>query len=129
MFTPQEASKLLPDIKPKVKELIDRKKVVTELHAEMERYSLLGFRTSEVAEKAALLDALVEGMTKKISELQDLGVVVKDLDYGLIDFPAERYGENVLLCWMYGEPEVAHWHKPNEGYGGRRSLKLQLVQP
>ena len=128
-FTPQEASKLLSDIKPKVKELIDRKKVVTELHAEMERYSLMGFRTAEVAEKAALLDALVEGMTKKIAELQDLGVVVKDLDYGLIDFPAERYGEDVLLCWMYGEPEVSFWHKTTEGYTGRRSLKLQLVQP
>ena len=119
----------MPDIKPKVKELIDRKKVVTELHAEMERHNLLGIRTVEVAEKAALLDALVDGMTKKIAELQDLGVVVKDLDYGLIDFPAERYGENVLLCWMYGESEVSFWHKPMEGYNGRRSLKLQLVQP
>ena len=54
---------------------------------------------------------------------------VKDLDFGLVDFPAERYGESVVLCWRYGEPEVAFWHKPDEGYNGRKSLKLQLIQP
>ena len=129
MFTPQEASKLLPDIKPKVKELVERKKVVTELHSEMERYNLLGFKTAEVAERAAQLDALVEGMTKKIAELEDLGVMVKDLDFGLVDFPADRYGESVLLCWRYGEADVSYWHKPNEGYNGRKPLRMQLIQP
>ena len=129
MFTPQEASKLLPDIKPKMKELIEKKRVVAKLHNEIEKYSLFGFRTAEVAEKAAQLDALVEDMKRKVSELEDLGVEVKDLDYGLVDFPAEKYGESVMLCWRYGEPEVAFWHKPNEGYNGRKSLKMQLIQP
>lgn len=128
-FTPQEASKLLSDIKPKVKELIERKKVVAQLHVEVDRYNLLGFKPAEVAEKAAMLDALVEGMTKKIEELEDLGVIVKDLDFGLVDFPAERYDENVMLCWRYGESEVSYWHKPNEGYNGRKPLKIQLIQP
>lgn len=129
LFTPQEASKLLPDIKPKVKELVERKKVVATLHKEIEKYGLLGFRPSEVAEKAAQLDALVEDMTRKIAELEDLGVQVKDLDYGIIDFPAEKYGEEVVLCWRYGEPEVEFWHKPHEGYNGRKALKIQLIQP
>jgi len=129
LFTPQEASKLLADIKPKVKELMERKKVIVELHAEIERYNLLGFKTGELAEKAAQLDALVEQMTKKIAELEDLGVVVKDLDFGLVDFPAERYGESVLLCWRYGEADVSFWHKPSEGYNGRKPLKIQLTQP
>jgi hypothetical protein len=129
LFTPQEASKLLPDVKPKVRELMERKKVVAELHAEIERYNLLGFKPSEVAERAAQLDALVDGMTKRIAELEDLGVQVKDLDLGLVDFPADRYGEDVLLCWRYGEAEVSYWHKHNEGYNGRRPLKIQLIQP
>ena len=129
LFTPQEASKLLPDIKPKIKELIERKKVVAKLHGEIEKYNLLGFRPAEVAQKAAQLDALVEDMTRKIAELEDLGVEVKDLDFGLVDFPAEKYGESVMLCWRYGEPEVSFWHKPNEGYTGRKPLKLQLIQP
>jgi len=130
LFTPQEASKLLPDIRPKVRELIERKKVIARLHDEMEKYNLLGFKTADVAEKAARLDALVEEMTRKIAELEDLGVQVKDLDHGLIDFPAERYGESVLLCWSYGEAEVSFWHKPNEGFNGRKPLKLQQqIQP
>jgi len=129
LFTPQEASKLLPDIRPKVKELLERKKVVSKLHTEIERYNLLGFRPAEVAEKAAELDALVEDMTRKIAELEDLGVLVKDLDYGLVDFPAEKYGEQVMLCWRYGEPEVSFWHKSNESYNSRKPLKMQLIQP
>ena len=128
-FTPQEASKLLPDIKPKLKQLVERKKVLRQLHDEMERYNLLGFKTEEIAEKAAELDALVDDMTKKIAELEDLGVIVKDLDYGMVDFPADRYGEKVMLCWRYGEPEVSYWHKPNESSNDRKPLNIQMVQP
>lgn len=129
MFTPQEASKLLPDIKPKVKELVERKKVVAKIHAEIERYNLLGIRTAELAEKAAQLDSLVDEMTRKLTELEDLGVQVKDLDFGLVDFPAERYGERVLLCWRFGEAEVSYWHRPHEGYNGRKALNIHLVRP
>lgn len=129
LFTPQEASKLLPDVKPKVKELIERKKTIAKLHDEIEKYNLLGFRTPEVAEKAAQLDALVEEMTRRIAELEDFGLQVKDLDLGLVDFPAERYGEAVMLCWRYGEAEVSFWHKQSEGFNQRKSLKMQIVQP
>ena len=128
-FTPQEASKLIPDIWLKIKELRERKEVISVLHEEIERYRLLGVKTTVMAEKAALLDSLVETMTRKISELEDLGLQVKDLDSGLVDFPAERYGEKVLLCWRYGESEVCYWHKPNEGFNGRKPLKAELISP
>ena len=129
LFTPQEASKLLPDIKPKIKELIERKKVVVALQSKLERYNLLGYRPVEVAEKVAHLDALTEDANRKLEELEDLGVKVKNLDYGLIDFPAERYGKTVLLCWQFGEPEVSYWHGPDECYNDRKTLKIQLIQP
>lgn len=128
-FTPQEASKLLPDIKPKVKELIERKKVIASLHAELEKFSLLGVKTFEISEKATLMDTLVDQMTRRISELEDLGVRVKDLDYGLVDFPADRYGDKVLLCWRYGESEVSYWHKASEGFNSRKPLNVQLISP
>ena len=99
------------------------------LRAEIERYALLGMDTQESLQKAATLDLLVDGMTKKIAELEDFGVVIKDLDYGLVDFPADRYGEKVLLCWKYGEPEVSYWHKPTEGFSGRKPLKIQAIPP
>ena len=63
LFTPQEASKLLSDIKPKIKVLVETKKVIARFHDEIEKYNLLGFRTPEIAERAAQLDALVDEMT------------------------------------------------------------------
>ena len=129
LFTPQEASRLLPDIKPKMRELVERKKVIAKLHNEIQKFSLIGFQTADVAEKAAQLDALVDEMSRKIAEIEDLGVQIRDLDLGLVDFPAERYGECVMLCWRYGESEVSYWHKSTEGFNGRRSLKMQAIQP
>ena len=102
---------------------------MTRRHVELERYSLLGFETEEIVERAAQFDALLDGWAKKIAELEDLGVKVRDLDYGAVDFPAERYGEKVMLCWRCGEPEVSYWHKPDEGLNARRPLKVQLIQP
>ena len=54
--------------------------------------------------------------------LEELDIVVRDLDRGLIDFPALLGGEEVYLCWLLGEPAVGHWHALEAGYGGRRPL-------
>ena len=54
--------------------------------------------------------------------LDDLDIVVRDLEQGLIDFPALRGGEEVYLCWLRDEPRVEHWHAPETGFSGRRPL-------
>jgi hypothetical protein len=59
-----------------------------------------------------------------IAELDDLGVQVKDIELGLVDFPADRGGETVLLCWKVGEEAVRFWHGLEEGYAGRKPLPL-----
>ena len=59
-----------------------------------------------------------------VDELQGLGVLVKDLDRGLVDFPCVHRGRELLLCWELGEDEVAFWHGADEGYAGRRPLPL-----
>ena len=129
LFTPQEASKLLPDIREKMKALMEKKKLLDAQKEEVERYNLIGLRTDGSVEKAKRLDFLAEDMMRTIRELEDLGLTVKDIDFGLVDFPAQRYGEKVFLCWRYGEAEVGYWHRPEEGFGGRRTLKNQLVSP
>ena len=63
-------------------------------------------------------------MAQAADRLQQLGVVVKDLDRGLVDFPALHNGEEVLLCWQVGEDEVAFWHGVDEGFAGRKPLPL-----
>ena len=51
-----------------------------------------------------------------------MGIQVKDVDRGLIDFPAVIDGQDALLCWQLGEPRIAYWHTPEDGFAGRRPL-------
>lgn len=129
LFTPQEANKLLPDIKPKVRRLIELKRAGEELQREADRYKLIGFMTAELAEKVATVSAYADRINTGVDELEDLGVLVKELDMGLVDFPAEKYGEVVYLCWRYGEPEVSFWHSERGGYSTRQPVKIQMIQP
>jgi hypothetical protein len=55
--------------------------------------------------------------------LEDLDVVVRDLERGLIDFPSLIGGDEVYLCWLQGEPSVGHWHAAESGFGGRQPLE------
>jgi hypothetical protein len=66
-------------------------------------------------------DAFLE-MRSALMELQAVGVVLRDLDRGLVDFPALREGREVFLCWEEDEDEVGWWHELEAGYGGRQPL-------
>jgi hypothetical protein len=61
-------------------------------------------------------------LTFGLEQLSRLDIVVRDLDAGLIDFPALRDGEEVYLCWLVDEPEIEHWHELDAGFAGRRPL-------
>jgi Uncharacterized conserved protein (DUF2203) len=61
-------------------------------------------------------------MRSALFELQEMEVVLRDLDRGLVDFPSIRDGREVFLCWEEGEDEVGWWHDLDAGYGGRRPL-------
>jgi hypothetical protein len=84
-----------------------------------------GVRPHEIDELQATIEAESTGVVRCVEELQSLGVVVKDLDQGLVDFPARRGDEEVLLCWHVGEDEVAYWHSLEGGFAGRKPLPLE----
>jgi hypothetical protein len=65
--------------------------------------------------------SLVE-LSRALGELEAVDVVLRDIDKGLIDFPAIRDGEEVYLCWLLDETEIAYWHAPDAGFAGRRPL-------
>jgi hypothetical protein len=65
--------------------------------------------------------ALVE-LSRAFNELEAVDVVVRDVDRGLIDFPALRDGEEIYLCWLLDEEEIAYWHEPDAGFAGRQPL-------
>ncbi len=62
------------------------------------------------------------GLQATLRELQEMEIVLRDLDRGLIDFPAVREGEEIYLCWEEGEDEVGFWHELDAGHAGRQPL-------
>jgi hypothetical protein len=66
-------------------------------------------------------EAFVE-LQNRIAAFERRGIVLRDLDQGLIDFPSVRDGREVYLCWIDGEDDIAFWHELDAGFGGRQPL-------
>ena len=127
-FTPEEANELLAEVRPLAEELVARRRsfVVTTARRARLAARIAGdggdFDPQEPRELEEELEREVAAINRCAERLERLGVLVKDLDRGLVDFPALRQGEEVLLCWQVGEDEVAHWHGLEEGFAGRKHL-------
>ena len=129
-FTPEEANDALAEVRPLVEQMVARRRAHVEALARQEeleghiRGNGGGIPPAELAAAAAEVDREARELARVIDELNEYGVQVKDIDEGLIDFPALRRGETVLLCWRLGEDEVAFWHTLDAGFAGRRPLPL-----
>ena len=73
--------------------------------------------------------ARIEELEAVVHEIERDGAQLKDVALGLVDFPCELDGELVLLCWQFGEPEVAFWHREGDGFAGRCSLARRVAPP
>ena len=129
-FTPDEANALLEQVRPLAESLVEHRRAFAAAAA---RRARLGSRISgnggdfdpgELRADAEQLEREAAAVARAVGELEGLGLLVKDLDRGLVDFPALREGEEVLLCWQVGEAEVAYWHGLEEGFAGRKPLPL-----
>ena len=69
-----------------------------------------------------MVSAAFLSMRDALTELREMEVVLRDLDRGLVDFPALREGREIYLCWIEGEAAVEYWHEPEAGFDGRRPL-------
>lgn len=127
-FTLEEANAVLAEVAPLVERMVARKRAFDQ--AEAERDELLvqiagnggDLTPSDVAEVATRLNEEAAALSALVEEIQEHEVQVKDLDLGLLDFPAIRDGDLVLLCWRLGEEEISFWHGIDEGYAGRKPL-------
>jgi hypothetical protein len=127
-FTPDEANAMLGEVRPLVEHMVAAKRALDEAQERRDEvgrsisgngggippHDLAALR-DDLERRAAVLAGIVE-------EIQELGVLVKDFDTGLVDFPSLRGGEEVLLCWQLGEDEVAFWHGLEDGFTGRRPI-------
>ena len=120
-FTLAEANALLPRLDPALRELREARDRLTDEDAHAALAGAApgnggGEQGRDVGE--AFLD-----VRRLLSGIQELGIVVRDVDRGLIDFPAIRDGHEVYLCWQLDEQAVGFWHDLDSGYGGRRPIE------
>lgn len=129
-FTPEEANRALVEVRPLVEQLVARRR---EHLAALARQEALEQKIrgnggdmppAQLAAAAADVEAVQRELARLVDEIAAHGAQVKDLEEGLIDFPALRRGETVLLCWRLGEDEIRYWHGLEDGFAGRRSLPL-----
>jgi hypothetical protein len=83
-----------------------------------------GIPPATLAAAAGAVESEARELARVIDEIVAQGAQVKDIDEGLIDFPARSGGETVLLCWKLGEGEIRYWHTLEAGFAGRRELPL-----
>ena len=130
-FTPEEANAELEHVRPLVEQLVATRQ---EHAATLERQEELGRKIrgngggippAELAQATAEVDAVARRLARLVDEITSHGAQVKDIDSGLIDFPALHHGETVLLCWQLGEDEISFWHGVDDGFAGRRPLPLE----
>lgn len=121
LFTRIEANDLLGQLQPLIDQMMDGRQRILELRPDLEPVLDKAVRNGASHETSEALAAFTE-VKNAIESIQGHGVLVKDVNAGLLDFPSEREGRVVFLCWRVGESGVDHWHELDEGFSGRHPL-------
>ncbi len=134
-FTLAEAESLLPILESLLRTSIEGKKTIETIEAQFEelksRIFLAGGMTLDIekaARQRALHDKTVQQVRDAVAEIHAIGVQVKDLDIGLLDFPCQVENEIVLLCWKYGETGITHYHGLEDGFAGRKPIDDRITK-
>src|SRR5690242_12248171 len=113
MFTVDEANRTLPLVRRIVEDVVRQHRVWREKILELDLVASSA-RPDEPHSRAQKLEREVQQLAREIDgyqrELDDLGIQLKDRRLGLVDFPSEMMGKQVLLCWRLGEADVQFWH-------------------
>jgi hypothetical protein len=117
-YTADEANALLPYLAPTLVELREKFEEAQRIRETVAEAAVGNGGSKKRARWARTLERVQE----LIERLEEWEIVLRDFETGLVDFPSTIAGEDVYLCWRLGEPEVAYWHRPDEGFGGRHPL-------
>src|ERR1700719_2077953 len=134
-FTLDEAKMLLPVLESLLRTAISGKKLMEEVDGELQELSHRIFLNGgthvdvvAVAQRKAERAKAEQRAKDALAEIDSIGVQVKDLDIGLLDFPCEVDGSIVLLCWRVGEHSITHWHSTEEGFAGRKPIDERIAR-
>ena len=134
-FTLDEAQSLLPVLESLLRTALSARKVVEEFdrdqQALQQRIFLAGGMFLDIvplARKKAERAKAEQHAKDALAEIDSIGVQVKDLEIGLLDFPCEVEGQTILLCWRLGEKSITHWHGTEEGFAGRKPIDERIAR-
>src|ERR1700757_136789 len=134
-FTLDEAQSLLPVLESLLRTAINAKKILGEAEAEQQalahRIFLNGGMFLDIvplAQRKAERAKAEQRAKDALAEINSIGVQVKDIDIGLLDFPCEVEGQVILLCWKLGEKSITHWHGTQEGFAGRKPIDERIAR-
>jgi hypothetical protein len=128
-FTLEEAQSLLPVVESLLKRAMEGKQSaekvgsgLSELARQIYLSGGMKVNVGHVARLKAEMENHLQRARESVAEIDSIGVQVKDLDSGLIDFPCRLDDDVVLLCWRMGEPSIEHWHTMDGGFQGRQPV-------
>jgi hypothetical protein len=134
-FTLDEARALLPAVGRSIRDAVQSKvryqEAETYMHELSQRILMQGGMTVDTAVAEAWKsqrDSNAHMLKNSVEKLEEIGVVIKDLDVGLVDFPTLYRGEEVYLCWRMDENDIEHWHGVHEGFAGRKEIDRFFVE-
>ncbi len=133
-FTLHQAENLLPSVEQLIRDCLYMKqeyqRCEKEIEAHAERVQMMGGSRVDPAKVLGQREArnrAAKILAGKLEKLQDMGVLIKDLDTGLLDFPTLYRGREVYMCWRLGELRIENWHGTCEGFQGRRPIDEEFV--
>jgi hypothetical protein len=118
-FTLEQANAAVAAIRPILREMLEIRQRIIDLQPEVWPVieKAVGNGGSLAASQAT---REFERINSLAHEIQAIGGVIKDLNSGLVDFPAMREGREVYLCWKYGEQQIEYWHEVDSGFSSRQ---------
>ena len=120
-FTLEQANETVEIIRPLMDEVQAIRRKIRE--SQPEAWTAIEKSVGNGGNRA--LSAMIQDFEKLdalVHRILETDVLIKDINTGLLDFPALRNGREVYLCWQYGEGEIAFWHEVEAGYAGRQPI-------
>ncbi|MBI2006811.1 MAG: DUF2203 domain-containing protein [Nitrosopumilales archaeon] len=123
-FTIASANNILPTVIEKFKKILKQKDEVIKIEQELEASLVTPGTFENYVILKQNLNSSVTKLYQDIEDLENIGVVIKSIDDGLLDFPSQRFDDEVWLCWKYGETEIKFWHEKDSGFNGRKPISV-----
>jgi len=128
-FTLDEAQSLLPLFELILKRAIESKQAAEAIDNELSAFSRrihlaggMSVNVGKIAAQRTEMEAHIQRARETVAEIEQIGVQLKDLETGLLDFPCRVEDDVVLLCWKSGETAIEHWHTMESGFKGRQPI-------